>query len=354
MLRKRTKKLVKFLIALLVSLAIFGIVMEIVGWETIQKSFDLFFSLNGLVIVLLSVLIALVGVLRWRSVIRAQGYHLPFRDLLKFDLVGFAISYLTPVALFGGEVFRIYFTKKKFQFLSWEKTVSSVVVDKIIDSTVFLVFLIVGLLSFAFYGNFPSETIGFFIFLVLAGLSGLLLFFYFKSSRRESILEWFLKILGINKEKIKGTTNGKIVFDTEREILSFFSDKKVAVLETMLISLVKYFLILIRCAFLVFILGGQFGIFKNLAIYGFSMLSALLPLPASIGGLEASEVFAFGALGLGASAGAVFSMVWRAADLLICLAGIYFFVKLGVKITEMKFLEFLEKINNHNSHVSQG
>ena len=337
-----SKKVVKFLIALLASLVLFGVVMEIVGWENIQASFSLLFSLNGFVVFFLAVVIVIVSVLRWRSVVKAQGYNIPFRDLLKFDLVGYAISYLTPVALFGGEVFRIYFLKKKYQFLSWQKTVASVVIDKIIDSTVFLVFLVAGLSSFVFYGNFPSRTIGLFVFLAVAGLSGLLLFFYFKSSRRESVLEWFLKILGINKEKIKGTANGKIVFDTEREILSFFSEKKLAVLETMLISFVKYFLFLIRCAFLIFLLESKLGILKSLAIYGFSLLPALLPLPASIGGLEASEVFAFGALGFRSSSGAVFSMVWRGVDLLICLLGIYFFIKFGVKIAEIKILNFLD------------
>lgn len=322
--------------------------MEIVGWETIQRAFMLLFSVNGFIVLILTFLAIFIGVWRWKMILKAQGYAIPYKSLVKFDLVGFAVSYLTPIALFGGEAFRIYFTKKKFKFLSWEKTIASVAIDKIIDSTMFLMFVIAGIISFALYGYFPTKAISFFVYFIVGGLTGLLLFFYFKTSRRESILGWFLKILGVKKEKIKGTANGKLMFSVEKEVFRFFSSQGTQVLESFLISFAKYLLFFVRSAFLLFLIKEQIGVLKDLVVYSFSLLPSLLPLPASLGGLEASEVFIFRVLGLGSGAsGAVFSMVLRGADLLACLVGLFFFLKFGLKITETKVFDFFDNLQSN-------
>ena len=110
------KKILKFVIALSIGLIIFGFVMGRAGWDRLSEAFVLFLSLKGIIIVLLTFAIAAISVLRWKLILRAQGLDTRVKDLGKLWSVGFAMSYLTPVALFGGEAFRIYSTKKKFNF----------------------------------------------------------------------------------------------------------------------------------------------------------------------------------------------------------------------------------------------
>jgi len=337
------KKILKFLIALSIGFLIFGLVMKKVGWERINEAFVLFLGFKGLVIVLLTFSIAIISILRWKLILASQGLDTRAKDLGKLWSVGFAMSYLTPVALFGGEAFRIYLCKKKFNF-SWEKSAASVVIDKILDGTLFLMFLVAGILAFVFYGYFPSRMMAWLVVLVIGGLSGLLLLFYFKALNKESTLEWLLKRLGIKKEKIKNTTNGKIIFDTEKEVIRFFSPKRKAFWKGLSLSFLRYFLLFLRAGLIIFFLKEGLEVSRVLAIYGFANLALLAPLPAGLGSLEAASAFSFGTLGLGFATGTIFGMVWRGADLLLCLVGVIFLIKFGADLAGIKILGFFDKL----------
>ena len=335
------KKIVKFLIALTVGLFLFWFIVRKAGWERLSEALVFLISLKGLLVVLLTLIIGVISILRWKLILRAQGFDLRAKDLGQLWAVGFTVSYLSPVALFGGEAFRIYLTKKKFN-LSWEKSAASVVIDKILDGTLFLMFLIVGILAFLFYGYFPSKMTASLVFLIILGLGGLLLLFYFKAMNRESVLEWFLKLFGVRKEKIKNNKNGKIIFDTEKEIISFFSPKKKAFWEGLGLSFLRYFLLFFRVALIIFFLKEGIEPSKVLAIYGFTNLALLVPLPAGLGSLEAASAFSFKVLGLGFATGTIFGMVWRGADLVLCALGLVFLSKFGADLAEAKILQFID------------
>lgn len=337
------KKILKFVIALSIGLVIFGFVMRRAGWDRLSEAFILFLSFKGVIIILLTFAIAAISVLRWKLILRAQGLDARVKDLGKLWSVGFALSFLTPVALFGGEAFRIYLTKKKLNF-SWEKSAASVIIDKILDGTLFLMFLIVGILAFLFYGYFPSAMMAWLVALIILGLLGLLLLFYFKALNRESVLEWFLKVFGIKKEKIKNTPNGQIIFDTEKEVIRFFSPKKRAFWKGLSLSFLRYFLLFLRAALLIFFLKEGIEVSKALAIYGFANLALLAPLPAGLGSLEAASAFSFGTLGLGFATGTIFGMIWRGADLFLCLIGVVFLIKFGANLAEVKILGFIDNL----------
>lgn len=337
------KKILKFLIALLIGAVLFWLVMSRAGWQRLAEALVLLISFKGLLIILLTFLIGVISILRWKLILRAQGLDTRAKDLGQLWLVGFTISYLTPIALFGGEAFRIYLTKKKFN-LGWEKSAASVVIDKILDGTLFLMFLIAGILAFLAYGYFPSQMMAWLVGLIILGLLGLLLLFYFKAVNRESTLEWFLKFLKIKKEKIKNTVNGKIIFDTEKEIIRFFNPKRKVFWEGLSLSFLRYFLLFLRAALLIFFLKEGTEVSRALAIYGFSNLALLFPLPAGLGSLEAASAFSFGALGLGFGVGTVFGLLWRSADLVLCLIGIFFLIKFGAELAEVKILQFIDNL----------
>ena len=55
-------------------------------------------------------------------------------------------------------------------------------------------------------------------------------------------------------------------------------------------------------------------------------------IPAVLGSHEAIQVFAFGSLGLGAPAATAFTMIIRAADILVALIGTAALFQLGIGI----------------------
>ncbi len=339
------KKILSFLVALIIGFLIFGIVIKIVGLRRVEEAFFLFLSFKGLIIILLTFIIAVISILRWKLILQSQGFNPlteELKELGKIWVVGFAMSYLTPVALLGGEAFRVYLLKKKFNF-KWEKSAASVAIDKILDGTFFLMFLIVGILTFLFYGRFPSKTMAWLVVLIVGGLLGLLLFFYFKALNKKSVLEWFLKLFEIEKEKIKNTTNGKMVFDIEKEIIRFFSPRRKTFWKGLSLSFLKYFLLFLRAAILILFLGEGIGVTKALAVYGFSNFALLFPFPAALGSLETAGILSFKTLGLNMAQGPVFAMVLRGADLILSFIGIFFLLKFALKLTGKKILGFRDK-----------
>lgn len=344
------RKIFFFTFSLIIGLALFGLATSKVGFKEIRGAFSSF-PVSGLIaILILTVLIALVGTWRLKFILKSQGYNLSFLKLFEIWLAGFAISYLTPIAIFGGEVVMIYALRRFFP-ISWEKSSAAVFIHRVLDATVFFPFLILGVFTFSLLaGSLPTAKViiaggvvaGIFIFL--------LIMFYIKSFRKESPLEWFLKLFGMNRKKLEKKEGGRLILGAEKEIVSFFGVKKKEMWQGLGISLIKYLLILVRCWILIFFFQGSWDIFNTLSAYGFFNLATLVPVPAMLGSLEIAEGLVFSGLGLGANVGLAFSFVLRAMDILICLVGLILLVKFGMKLIKMKIIELIDKVAlNRNS-----
>ncbi len=337
------KRILKFFASLIIGLIVFFIVLAKIGFETLGQALSLFFNLQGLVIVGISLIFFGLGILKWKTILKSQGYNFKFLELSPVWLLGFSISYITPFAIFGGEIFRMYFAKKKFKELSWKNSMSSVAIDKLLDTTVFFGFLIISLLVFAFYGRFPTSIVGIAV-LSTAGLFLCLLgIFYFKKWQKQSAIEWLIGLFGLKKEKFSNGRTMEDILEAEKQVFEFFSFKKKVFWKTLGLTLLRYFLHFVRCVILVLFVVGNFTVLKSLALYGFTSLATLTPLPATLGALEIGEGIAFKVLGLGFNNGAVFSMIWRGADLLICLFGLLFLIKFGALWAEERVLRKIER-----------
>ena len=72
----------------------------------------------------------------------------------------------------------------------------------------------------------------------------------------------------------------------------------------------------------------------------------MIPLPTSLGSHEAIQTFAFNSLGLGASTAAAFTMIIRGAELIFALAGIAFFLRLGIGLLKKALLTKIAKVED--------
>ena len=338
------KKILKFLLFLAVGLAVFFVVMQRVGLHNIKQALSLLFSVEGLVILFLTFLFALLGIVKWRIIFKEQGHNFSLKQLSPLWLLGFAMSYLTPFSLFGGEIFRMYFTKKKFPHLKWKEPMASVACDKLLDATIFFIFLVVGLIAFTFFGQLSASSVTVGILVIAGGLFALLALFYFKRYREESILEWLINLIGMKKSRFaNGKASSSAIFEAEKDVFKFFDFKKKSFWQALLLTFLRYLIHFTRASFLLTFLVGNISVLKSLAVYGFANLSALTPMPATLGALELGEGIAFRVLGFGFGTGTVFSMVWRGADLFLCLAGLLFLIIFSVKLAEEKVLKFFGK-----------
>ena len=342
------RKILFFLISLTIGIIIFGIATSKVGLKEIVKAFSLFSWQGLLVILVLTFFIALTDVWKMKFILKTQGYKLSYLKVAEIWLPGFAVSYLTPFALWGGEFVMIYALKKKFD-VAWEKGGAVVFIFRAIDATIFFPFLILGVLIFPIItGSFPIGKV-----LIVGGIMTaifviLLINFYIKSFRRESVLEGLLKIFGKDRKKIEKTEGGKIFFNGEKEVIKFFGPWKKEMWIAIANSVVKYLLILIRAWLLIFFFQGGLDILKAFAAYGFYNLSCLIPVPAQLGALEMSEIMAFQGFGLSAGVGIAFALTLRAMDSLECLIGVLVMVKVGFELIKKRILELIDQFVNHN------
>ncbi|GAH80554.1 unnamed protein product, partial [marine sediment metagenome] len=125
------------------------------GWQEIKNAFLVFTGWQGLAILGLTLLMALIGNWKWKEILRGENVKISFRELFKPYLAGFAVMFLAPILLLGGEFFRGYVLKKN-NSIPWSKGMASVFIDRILEWTANLVVIFFGVLFFLLIIGLPS------------------------------------------------------------------------------------------------------------------------------------------------------------------------------------------------------
>lgn len=318
------KKTAFFLVSLLIGAALLFWVIESVGWIEIKKAFLTFEGWQALVIIGLTLTIPIIGTWRWREVLEGEGIDLQFKKLFRLYLAGFPFMFFFPMILMSGEVFRGYALRKKLS-VSWPKSMASIVLDRLLDWTVGLGVVFIGVVFFLFKIGFPPRRIS----LIFGGtfliLGAALFFFYLKSFRKESILKLF------------GISNGRAI-EVENNIFHLFKSKTL-ILRIFSLSLIIGLIKLLRIWLLVIFLGEIISFIAAVSFLGFFYLAIMLPIPASLGSHELIQTFAFKSLGLEAGTAPAFTMILRGADLILALVGGVALIKLGWELMKSTLLE---------------
>lgn len=341
------KKVLGFFITFLVGLAVFVIFLQIVGWARIAEALSLFLTWQGGVIVFLTFLVAFVGTVRWRFVLRGQEQYLSFWEAFKLWLASSAVSYFTPIAFLGGETIRAI-GLKKIKNSSWEKSIVSVGIDRILDVTLILLCLIAGLITFAVMADFPSKIYAG----ITWGIVGILFLaiFTFYLKRKEGPIKWLLiKILGL--KEFGNSKNGKTIFEMEKGITSFFSLRKADFWKGIGLSFLKYGASFLRITFLFYFISKEFYLVKGLGVFGLYNLSLFFPTPMALGSLEGVSALGFTSLGYNLGKGIIFAFLCRGADLILACAGFFCLVRFGFHLLGEKILKWIEEFGNQKDET---
>lgn len=324
-----------FLASFLVGIVIFALVYDMVGWQDVESVLAIFSFNNGLVIFFLTLLMLLMGTLRWQVILSSGGVKTSFFDLLKTYLAGYSIIFLVPVLFFGGELFRAYALKKK-GILSFSKSIASVIIERVLGWTFNLIFVICGLFLFMLNVSLIPNAISFiFLILFFVLLSGLIIF-YLKVFRRESIA-------GFLEKYFNGRLNGGAK-EVEKEIFSFFNIKNPAMWKAFSLSFIRMIFMFSRNFFLLVFLNQHINIETVLAILSFNLLATMIPIPASLGSHEAFQIFAFNSLGLNTITAMAFALIIRSAEFLLSAIGLIFLFKLVIELFKETLLKRLGKL----------
>ncbi|XRP96593.1 UPF0104 family protein [Methanocaldococcus sp. 16A] len=132
-------KITKSSILFILSIAFILILMAYIG---IYEIFQILISANPIYIILtiiLQIVISILLALRWRYITNILGYKASMKNLFLLILMGLFINNITPSMRGGGEAFRAYYLSK-LEKIPKGLAFSTVVVERVLDTSIFLFF----------------------------------------------------------------------------------------------------------------------------------------------------------------------------------------------------------------------
>jgi uncharacterized protein (TIRG00374 family) len=271
---------------------------------------------------------------RWWLLLRTLGHELPFLELLKYRLAAFGVSYFTPGPQFGGEPLQVYAARWRHQ-VPISSAVASVSLDKLLELLVNFTFLAAGtgiVLEAAQLGHqsqFPIlPGVGVPITAILVAALAYVL--ALKAGRRPlSMLSGFFV-------RLPQTARWHRVIQeatAAEEQVACIARRKTSVLaQALLLSALAWGAMMGEYWLALRFLGLRLDLVQTMSLLIVVRLAFLSPSPGGLGILEAGQVLAMSSLGLDPAMGIGISLLIRARDVVLGLAGLW----LGAEIVRSR------------------
>lgn len=268
---------------------------------------------------------------RWWLLLYAQGYVIPYGRLIGYRLATFAVSYLTPGPHFGGEPLQVYLVSRNHG-VPVSAALTAVILDKSLEMTTNFTFLVAGVLFVYPQVAAPGWPVG---QLLLAGCLLLLLplGLLIAISLRRHPLSALIALAQRAWSRITGGGSGlageskeqrlyRIVHDSERLGAELCRKQPALVLLALAASVISWVGIIGEFWLMTKVLGLGLSLPQALAALLAARIAILLPLPAALGALEASQTLAMAQLGLAPAAGISMSVLIRGRDIMLAILGL--------------------------------
>ena len=287
-------------------------------WETLSR-----LSLGQILILIFlntGILMLLSG--RWWIILRAQGYTLPYLNLVGYRLAAFGISYFTPGPQFGGEPLQIRLARER-HYVPGSTALAAVTLDKMLELLANFTFLTFGLIV-ALRGGFLEGRLNeqvLFLALILLSLPSCYLL-ALRIGRRP--FTWLSGLAFVRRSN--SLLIGKVhqaILSAEIQIASFCKQKPLALFQATLFSVLVWVALLVEYWISLRFLGLQFNLMQTIIVLTAARLAFLSPSPGGLGALEASQVLAMQVLGIDPALGISMSLLIRARDITIGGLGIW-------------------------------
>ncbi len=249
--------------------------------------------------------------------LRAQGYKFRFLELSIYRLHSYTIGYLTPTAQLGGEPLRIYHLRERNVPL--KHAVASVVIDRIMEHATTTVFIISGFLVLLAKGLLQGDDI-FFVGIVLAMISVLLLYFYLTTVYNKGPLSSIIQLLRLHRFEAINNSISRIE-EVEETLHFYFTKHRLTMVYCVAVSIVYFLLIIFEYWMLMYFFGVTITFTQALILATLPMLGYMLPIPGGLGALEGLQLTTFAATHLPEALALPLIMTVRLKDLVFLFAG---------------------------------
>ncbi|WP_292461065.1 flippase-like domain-containing protein [Methanothermococcus sp.] len=266
------------------------IIILLIMWHIgIKEIIVVFLSMNiylFLVALFMYLLTIFIIAMRWRSILLINNCSAKFINLLLLILMGQFINNITPSMKGGSEPFRAYYLSK-LENIPNHISFSSVVIERLLDTLVFLILTFFVIIYFVINGIiYVKELI--FVWVVIGGLTILGLYVIMHKTLAFKIALKIAKIVTkyssktINEDKIKESIR---LFQNN---IRFFKNNKSKIIIPFILSFGWWILDIIRIYILFLAIKCNISLLAVSSTYLVSLLIGIIPtLPGSLGTSDA-------------------------------------------------------------------
>lgn len=286
----------------------------------IWNSLQLLRSWQILALLALNAAIFALITARWWLIIRAEARRVPFLPLVAYRLAAFGMSYFTPGPQVGGEPLQILYIRNAYG-LTTVRATAAVMMDKLVEFLANFLFLALGLFAVTasgMLGGFaPDAWIAVPLALLLLWPLLHILLLYRRRHPLSALIKPLRQLLAGRKNTTTTQTFLRLVIVSEH-LAGLFCRRHIRYLLAALgVSLLSWAGMTLEYYLMLVFLSADLSFTETLAALTVVRLSFLAPLPAGLGALEASQVFAATAFGLPAALGIGLALLMRARDILL-------------------------------------
>lgn len=328
---KLNKKLI-LLGSILIGTFLFVVLLTFVGFDNIAEPFQQFSLFYLGLFLLATALLHIISTMRWATILKYQGFKVPFLLLLRYKLIGAAISYITPASRLGGEPVRGYLFKNKLK-IKGREVFPSIFIETSLGMSIDALFISGILITMLLFFTLPTQVAGFALVISIFAIMVIVAYYSTLISHLgpfSFIFKMFYTLFrrpGINR------LARKIVY-IEENMIQFFSFKKRGVLEAILISSLSWPLTFLQ--YKVALLSIGFNAPATIILLSIIAVSfaAIIPIPAAFGVQEVGQFTIFSIIAA-APIGIALSLIIRFKDLLATFIGLILLSHEGLSVLEV-------------------
>ena len=320
-MKNKALKISLFTITLAIGVALFVWVFINTGAEKTLLSLSNFGAIPFIGFVLIS--LANFGLLshRWQIIINRHseyGNHVPFWNIARHRMSGFAMSYLTPSAQIGGEPLRIALLTN--DGVPLRVATSSVVLDIVFEITGMILFISIGLFISLWQGILPQKT-EWIVGITLLAAAVLMTVFFFSIVTRRGFFSSIFRFICPKKFKWLCKIEFAIL-DVEKLMRRFLHANPWVTLNMLAISFITIAFRAVEVFYLAFFLGTNLTLVQAILLSTLPGLAMFIPIPSGLGVLEGSTAAIVTTLGISLNAVALVLII-RMRDVLFVTLGTF-------------------------------
>ncbi len=268
---------------------------------------------------------------RWWLLLYAQGYALPYHNLIAYRLATFAVSYFTPGPHFGGEPLQVYLVTARHK-VPVSVSIAAVVLDKVLEMLANFTFLTLGVLFVLRLQVLPGvsdEQLLAASLLLLSLPVMVLVALWMGWHPLSTVLGWIdrgwqrvARRRGRSPGALTESAFYRTVRQSEDQSTALCRQHPFILLLALGASALSWAAIVAEFWFMTGVLGLGLTLPEAVAALLAARVAILLPLPAALGALEASQALAMRALGQSPAAGVSLSLLIRGRDVFLGVVGL--------------------------------